>query len=78
MKFRNFLKGNIMEKIFKITVIILVIIGYSLLIAYPILLLWNWLFPAIFGLTKITFMQAFGLNLLFSILFKRVNTNFKF
>jgi hypothetical protein len=34
-----------------------------------VLLLWNWLMPAIFGLTTITFIQAFGLLILSKILF---------
>jgi uncharacterized membrane protein SpoIIM required for sporulation len=34
-----------------------------------VFLLWNWLMPAIFGLTTITFIQAFGLLILSKILF---------
>jgi hypothetical protein len=34
-----------------------------------VFLLWNWLMPAIFGLTTITFIQAFGLLVLSKILF---------
>ena len=34
-----------------------------------VLLLWNWLMPVIFGLTTITFIQAFGLLILSKILF---------
>ncbi len=37
-------------------------------IAFPTMLLWNWLMPVIFGLTKIGFWQALGLNLLGSLL----------
>ncbi len=36
----------------------------------PVLILWNWLMPEIFGLKSITFVQALGLSLLSSILFK--------
>jgi len=35
-----------------------------------VMLLWNWLMPAIFGLTKLTYWQAWGLLILSSILFK--------
>ncbi|HKJ86096.1 MAG TPA: hypothetical protein VKA06_08465 [Spirochaetia bacterium] len=35
--------------------------------------LWNWLMPEIFGLTRITYWQAWGLFLLFSILFKNID-----
>ena len=40
------------------------------LLGYPLMLLWNWLMPVIFGLPEITFWQAIGLNLLSTILFK--------
>ena len=40
------------------------------LLGYPLMLLWNWLIPNIFGLPEITFWQAIGLNFLSTILFK--------
>jgi len=40
----------------------------SLVLAYPVMWLWNWLMPDIFGLTTISFWQALGLLLLFGIL----------
>lgn len=36
---------------------------------FALMLLWNWLMPAIFGLTVITFWQALGLLALSKILF---------
>lgn len=42
----------------------------GIILGLPLMLLWNWLMPAIFGLTKIGFLQAIGLNILASILFK--------
>jgi len=42
----------------------------DLLLAWPFMILWNWLMPMIFGLTTLTFWQAFGLMLLCSFLFK--------
>jgi membrane protein required for beta-lactamase induction len=48
--------------------IVIVILGY------PLMLLWNWLMPVIFGLPEITFWQAIGLNLLSTILFKSTTT----
>lgn len=42
----------------------------DLLLAWPFMLLWNWLMPMIFGLTTLTFWQSFGLMLLASFLFK--------
>lgn len=42
----------------------------SLIVALPIMLLWNWLVPMIFGLTTINFIQSAGLFLLVSLIFK--------
>lgn len=49
-------------------------IGYvivaSALLGFPLMWLWDWLMPTLFGLPTITFWQACGLNFLCSILFK--------
>ena len=45
------------------------------LLGWPLMVLWNWLMPTIFGLPLITFWQAVGLNVLSTILFK--STSFK-
>jgi hypothetical protein len=50
---------------------------YALFAGVPTWLLWNWLMPDIFSLNKISFMQAFGLNALCSILFKSSPTTTK-
>jgi len=42
----------------------------AFLFGYFVMLLWNWLMPAIFGLVEITYWQAWGLVLLAHILFK--------
>jgi len=42
----------------------------SLILALPVMWLWDWLMPTIFGLPEITLMQAWGLNFLSSLLFK--------
>jgi hypothetical protein len=58
----------------EVTHSVLLIIGLlilaGLLFGAPVMILWNLLMPDIFGLPVIGFWQAFGLNLLFSILFK--------
>ena len=54
---------------------ILLLIVWSLILAWPFQLLWNWLVPTIFGLGKITFLQAFGLKLLLGLIFGRVSFN---
>ncbi len=43
---------------------------YAVLLALPTMLLWDWVVPGIFGLGKITFFQALGLNLLTGVLFR--------
>lgn len=63
-----------MEKLLIFLGTIMVILVMSLLFAFPIMWLWNWLMPVIFGLIKITFWQALGVNLLCGILFKNINS----
>ena len=53
-----------------ILVALLFIFGISVLFAIPVWLLWNWLMPVIFGVTKITLLQAWGVTFLTSLLFK--------
>ena len=63
----------------QITHDVLLVVGLlmlaMILFGGPLMILWNWLMPTIFGLTKITFWQACGLQLLATILFK--STSFK-
>lgn len=49
---------------------IAIIIGLSFIMAIPVWLLWNWLMPMIFGLTKLTLVQAWGISLLSNCLIK--------
>ena len=42
----------------------------SLVMALPVMWLWDWLMPQIFGLKEITWLQAWGLSLLCGLLFK--------
>jgi len=62
-----------MKDIFVITMAILAGLGLILALlvisAIPLFFLWNWLMPIIFGVTKITFVQAIGVNVLAHILF---------
>lgn len=54
---------------------LLVGFGISLIFAIPVWLLWNWLMPMIFGLTKLTLVQAWGVTFLANCLFKSVSNN---
>jgi hypothetical protein len=47
--------------------VLAVVLGF--LFGYFVMLLWNWLMPALFGLKVITYWQAFGLIVLAKILF---------
>jgi hypothetical protein len=49
-----------------------IIILAVLLFGAPLMLLWNWLMPEIFGLPYIGFWQACGLQLLATLLFKPI------
>jgi len=44
------------------------------LTAVPVWLLWNWLMPTIFDLPTITLLQALGMSVLSSLLFKQTVT----
>ena len=61
---------NLVLSLFAIYLIIGLVAIVIVLLGYPLMLLWNWLMPIIFGLPEITFWQAIGLNLLSTILFK--------
>ena len=49
---------------------IVLVVLFSLLFALPVMLLWDWLMPTIFGLKEITLFQAWGLSALSGLLFK--------
>jgi hypothetical protein len=53
------------------------IVFLSFLLALPVMLLWDAVMPAIFGLTTITWFQAWGLSLLCGLLFKSHTTTKK-
>lgn len=67
-----------MEKLTVILLAIGIIILACLIIAWPVQWLWNnCLLNAVDGINTITFWQALGISLLFSILFKSSNINTK-
>jgi hypothetical protein len=57
--------------------IVVGLIVYALLAALPVMLLWNWLFPELFGLQVINFWQALGLLVLCGALFKSSSSSSK-
>ena len=65
-----------MKAIEAILLVVGVLLLYALILAFPTMVLWNWLMPRIFGLTHIDIFQAMGLNFLSGILLKS-NVNVK-
>lgn len=50
----------------------------ALILSLPTMWLWNWLMPHIFGLVKITWLEALGLDFLSGIFFShtvKINNN---
>ena len=66
---------NFLEVIGLVLGTFLLMVCVDLVFAIPIMYLWNWLMPKIFGLTTLTFWQSWGLSLLASLLFGRFNSN---
>ena len=67
-----------MEKKKVLYAVIGVVLGWlvlSILSCIPIMLLWNWLMPEIFGLCEISLLQSFGITVLSSLLFKDLGSN---
>jgi len=62
--------SKFIESFFGVIFVVIIAFLISLLFAWPFMLLWNWLMPMIFGLTTLTFWQAFGLMLLCEFMFK--------
>lgn len=60
--------GNILAAIFVVAVTVL-------LTSLPVMILWNWLMPKIFGLITINLWESMGLILLVSLLFKSSNND---
>jgi hypothetical protein len=50
---------------------------FALLMSIPVWLLWNWVAVAVLGLKEITLLQALGLSLLSSFLFKSSSVSSK-
>ena len=68
---------NLKDKILLFLGTVSVIIIYCVLFALPVMWLWNWLMPEIFGLPIINFWQSLGLCVLSSFLLKSGGSNEK-
>lgn len=49
---------------------ILLVLLVGLFLSLPVMWLWNWLMPVIFGLPTLTWMQSWGVLILCGFLFK--------
>jgi hypothetical protein len=60
-----------MEKLFAVLVGLAFIVFISFLLSWPVYMLWNGcLVDAVTGVKEVTWLQAWGLNMLFGIMFK--------
>ena len=59
-----------MKALETIVVGIVILFAVAALMSLPVMLLWDWLMPTIFGLKEITWFQAWGLLFLCGLLFK--------
>lgn len=60
---------NLFRSVLSIVFAFAVYASVSVVLSIPVMLLWNWLMPTIFGITKITLGQAWGISLLCGLLF---------
>lgn len=68
--------NEFVEKLGCAVLLVILMVFFAVLTGIPVYFLWNWLMPDIFGLTEITLLQAIGLSLLCSCLFKsKISTN---
>ena len=62
--------NSILAFITAIAGFIIAIIAIGLLVSLPVMLLWDWVMPLLFGLPTITWLQSWGLLILSGLLFK--------
>lgn len=62
-----------MEKGILFIVIILLVVLLMSLLVWPIMWLWNWIMPIVFGLPILTYWQTFALWMLSGVFFKNFN-----
>jgi hypothetical protein len=58
-----------MQMVAGILLAALVMFTFGLLLAFPVMWLWNAFMPEVFGVPTITFWQAFGMKLLAALMF---------
>ena len=67
-----------MKEIIAFSIVLLGFIALSFLLSYPLMLLWNGcLVPAVSGVSEVTWLQTWGLAILFRFLFGSFAINSK-
>lgn len=67
---------EIFVKAATLTIAFIVMFGLlSMLFAFPVMWLWNWIIPGLLGLGTLTWGKAWGLMVLCGFLFKSTNTS---
>lgn len=65
------MKDNSLISIAMMSILVAIIsAALGLVVAFPVMVLWNGVMPAVFGLKSITWLQALCIYVLCSILFK--------
>ncbi len=67
--------SKVLDKMLAYLIIIVMFAVVAVVPAIPVWLLWNWLMPTIFGVTKITIIQSWGISWLCSMLFGGSSNN---
>jgi len=55
-------------------VLIFMLFGFGIILAFPVMWCWDYVMPALFKLPEITYFQALALYLLCGLLFKQTKT----
>ena len=78
MSYYNFNSNSGMEAAVGCFVVFILYLLLSLVLAFPVMWLWNWLMPMLFKLPTVTWVEALGLNLLCGFLFRSsTSANYK-
>lgn len=67
------MKNIVIKSLSKILAIIALSLFIGALMAWPVQELWNWLMPSILGLKTLTLLEAWGLGILFRMVFSSAN-----
>lgn len=60
-----------MDKMFPVLALLVIAVFFSFLLSWPVYMLWNGcLVGAVTGVNEVTWLQAWGLNLLAGLMFK--------